>query len=175
MSDDYDSRYGYTDNQGNKFYVWAGSDAEAWRLAQVTIAAHDAAASSQQHHQQQSKPGDWHVSNIDQVIQDTFNDAINWHNNRVAGDACRKCGINHDGGCMAKPTDGEVLDAVSYGQLAGETRPTQYGKRGPAVYVNDPQAHRAQTGGGGRKSNAGCIVAALCVLAIVVIWMLTVI
>ena len=120
--------------------------------------------------------GDWRIGRIDEIIEDEYNNALWWHNNRIAGDACKSCGISHTGGCMAKPTDGEILDANSYGQLAGETRPTQYGKRGPAVYVNDPQAHRAQTGGGGRKRGGGCIIAmVLGVLAIVVIWALTVI
>ena len=160
MSDDFDSRYKFPDNHGGFVYVWAGSEAEAWRLAQPEIAAHDAAASSQQHHQEQGKSGDWHVSNVDQVIDDAYNDAMWWHNNRIAGDACKSCGINHDGGCMAKPTDGEILDANSYGQLAGETRPTQYGKRGPAVYVTgaSPTLVNNTIYGGATASGQGIVV-----------------
>ena len=130
MGGDCDSRYGFTDNQGNDFDIWASSAAEAGRLAQVTIQERDA-----ENHNPESS-GDWRVDKIHKVAEGEYQKAMRWHEQRQAA------------GC--DPRSG-LPGGIGYVPLEDENQQTQ------RVVVNDPQSHTAQTGGGKKESSLGCI------------------
>lgn len=56
--------------------------------------------------------GDWRIERIDNIIQDAYQEAIWWHNERIAAGACRNCGLTHTGGCMAFDEEG-YMDIVT--------------------------------------------------------------
>ncbi len=48
--------------------------------------------------------GDWRLDRIDQTIHDAYEDAIHWHEARIAEGTCPRCGLNNTKGdhrCMA--------------------------------------------------------------------------
>lgn len=138
--------YSYTDHQGKQFDVEASSQSEADILARFEANARD----------EFIKQGEWHVGNVDEVIQDTYNNAFWWHNNRISEGGDPRSGLR---GLPYVPWD-ENIDGVAAMQGAiGGLSDSSYARNGA------PAAHpQPETGG------RGLIIFALLGLMLTCMW-----
>lgn len=100
--------------------------------------------------------GEWHVGNVDEVIQDTYNKALWWHNNRISEGGDPRSGLR---GLPYVPWDENIDGMAAMQGAVGGLSDSSYARNGA------PAAHpQPETGG------RGLIIFALLGLMLTCMW-----
>lgn len=87
--------------------------------------------------------GDWRIDRIDEIIEDAYNEAIWWHNSRIADGCDPRSGLR---GLKYVPWD-ERIDGVAAMQGACASGEASYARNGQAVTSTQPAKRNGLTCG----------------------------